>query len=189
MYSRCMGFFFFARVFLWQFKTMTKWGQCGRFLRVCISSPYQFMEKRRWTSKINSTLSSTWNTTHSYSSFMCMYRMPFMLHVKVIYIYIYALMKGHICLCTQEVITGNGALTIPWKRAAKRVKITHVISLLLLSFSLMMYFFLWLCIFLHHSSSYQNDSLLPLLVRRREVCHVVIQLEQSHCLFGPARSH
>lgn len=105
------------------------------------------------------------------------------------YIYIHALMKGHICLCTQEVITGNGALTIPWKRAAKRVKITHVISLLLLSFPLMMYFFLWLCIFLHHSSSYQNDSLLPLLVRRREVCHVVIQLEQSHCLFGPARSH
>lgn len=46
-------------------------------------------------------------------------RVPFMLHVKVTHIYIYKLMKGHICLCAQEVITGNGALTAPWDKKKK----------------------------------------------------------------------
>lgn len=55
---------------------------------------------------------------------MCMYIalcrliVSFMLHVKVTHThtYIYKLVKGDICLCAQEVITGSGALTTPWHR-------------------------------------------------------------------------
>lgn len=145
-----------------------------------------------------------WNTTHSLSSFMHMYTAPLSIIECSLCCtprsYIYVQERTYLSMCRKWSINQLLASCLTIIIALKRsCTVTQMIfwdcSLVFPLWSISFFNCLYGSIF---PVSCQKDSLLMLhfcdsdcLVRLYfwEVCHVVIQLEQSHCLFSPVRSH
>lgn len=161
---------------------MTKWGQCSCFShciqRLLSLSVHGDAETDIWDQLYHLAHSLYRGVEHNAVYVTCQG-----------HIYICAFERVRLSSCTAEMITGNGAFTIPPtpppgnKRTVKPVEISTLFLSSYQTFSLL--FSSVAASFLLLSTWQPSHSLQASSL---EVYHVVIQLEQSLGSFGPGRS-